>query len=115
MGNTKKAKPIPEEVAKELNEVEEVTTETNETVEEPKEEVVEEKVEEVAKEEPKKKPFKVKIVDCHCLNVRKGPSTDYEVLSRLNVNTILMVEESDDPEWLKTGSGYIMKQFTKRL
>lgn len=81
--------------------------------------VVSEEVEApVVKEEaPEVKPVeskKGKVINCERLNVRKGPSTDYEVVSVLTVDTVVPIAK-EGKEWYRVPGGYVMAKYIKTI
>lgn len=75
---------------------------------------VKEEVKEEIKEEPKPvtKVSRGKVVNCERLNVRKGPSTDTEVVNVLVVGTVVELVNKGK-EWHRTKEGYVMAKYIK--
>ncbi|MBP5595194.1 MAG: SH3 domain-containing protein [Pseudobutyrivibrio sp.] len=75
---------------------------------------VKEEVKEEIKEEPKPvtKVSRGKVVNCERLNVRKGPSTDTEVVNVLVVGTVVELVNKGK-EWHRTKEGYVMSKYIK--
>ena len=77
---------------------------------------VKEEVEPKKVEIPKPATKTGKVIDCERLNVRKGPSTDYEVVSVLKVGTVIEIEKvPETKEWYKTNDGYVMAKYIKKF
>lgn len=110
MANKKNIKPpviVDEEIVTEEPVVEETVTE---------EPVAEEKVVETKPvEKPAKKIVKGKVFNCSGLNVRKAPSTSADIVAVLNAGTEIIIEESGDPNWFKTPSGFVMKAYIQKI
>lgn len=65
-----------------------------------------------------KKLYRVKIVNCAVLHIRKGPGTKYSVTGTLKKGAEAVIAgESKDGKWLKllNEKGYISKAYTKKV
>lgn len=51
------------------------------------------------------------IVNCDKLRVRKGPSTDAEILKYLKKGEEVVIESEDDKDFYKIAAGYVMKEY----
>lgn len=51
------------------------------------------------------------IVNCDKLRVRKGPSTDAEILKYLKKGDEVVIESEDDKDFYKIAAGFVMKEF----
>ena len=51
------------------------------------------------------------VVNCDKLRVRKGPSTDAEILSYLKKGDKVVIESEDDKDFYKIAAGFVMKEF----
>lgn len=54
---------------------------------------------------------KIGIVNCGKLRVRKGPSTDTEILKYLKKGDEVVIESEDDKDFYKIAAGFVMKEF----
>ena len=54
---------------------------------------------------------KMGIVNCDKLRVRKGPSTDAEILKYLKKGDEVVIESEDDKDFYKIAAGFVMKEF----
>ena len=86
-------------------------------VEEPKTDTEAEPTkEEPVKTEPVKK-VRGKVANCERLNIRKGTSTDTDVVGVLKVDTIVTILEDEKiPDgWYKIKDGYVMSKYIKLM
>lgn len=68
-----------------------------------------------AQEKVPSESFQVKVINCNTLNARKGPSTNYDIVEAVPVNTKLTIV-GESGNWYKTLSGlYISKKYVKKL
>ena len=54
---------------------------------------------------------KTGIVNCDKLRVRKGPSTDAEIISYLKKGDEVLIESEDNKDFYKISAGFVMKEF----
>ena len=54
---------------------------------------------------------KMGVVNCDKLRVRKGPSTDAEILKYLKKGDEVVIESEDDKNFYKIAAGFVMKEF----
>ena len=54
---------------------------------------------------------KTGIVNCDKLRVRKGPSTDAEIISYLKKGDEVVIESEDNKDFYKIAEGFVMKEF----
>ena len=65
---------------------------------------------------PASNEYKVKIVNCTTLNVRKGAGTNYEVTTTVKAGGVYtIVEESNGWGKLKSGAGWISLKYTQKI
>ena len=54
---------------------------------------------------------KTGVVNCDKLRVRKGPSTDAEILKYLKKGDEVVIESEDDENFYKIAAGFVMKEY----
>lgn len=54
---------------------------------------------------------KMGVVNCDKLRVRKGPSTDAEIISYLKKGDEVVIESEDNKDFYKIAAGFVMKEF----
>ena len=54
---------------------------------------------------------KMGVVNCDKLRVRKGPSTDAEILKYLKKGDEVVIKSEDDKDFYKIAAGFVMKEF----
>ena len=54
---------------------------------------------------------KMGIVNCDKLRVRKGPSTDAEIIKYLKKGDEVVIESEDDKDFYKIAAGFVMKEY----
>lgn len=62
-------------------------------------------------DEQNKNTAAVGIVNCDKLRVRKGPSTDAEILKFLEKGDEVVIESEDNEDFYKIATGFVMKKF----